>query len=82
MDPDRLIYKLGRNVYDGLIDLNNGNTVRVNHTPDIVRYLRNRPVHLKDALEFIAAKICELNSCISVTIRYVMSPVSNDTLRY
>lgn len=82
MDLNRQRYILSRDLYAGQITLVSGRPVMVKFSDAMTEDLRTGSVYLKGALEYIAARVCEMYLCTSVTIRYEASPVNETTNWY
>lgn len=64
-------YTLGHGVYAGEITLDNGETVWVEYLHDIVDNAVSTLGYLQDALEYIAARVCEKEYYNSLQIRCI-----------
>jgi hypothetical protein len=77
MTSRRQRYTLGHGVYSGHITLDNGNEVMVDYLDDLVEGAVSSLNHLQDALEYIAARVCEEYSYNYVQIRCQVSSKKN-----
>ncbi|OAQ61200.1 hypothetical protein VFPPC_13224 [Pochonia chlamydosporia 170] len=71
MSSRRQRYTLGHGVYAGEIVLDNGETIWVEYLDDVVNHAVSALEYLQDAVEYIAARICEVESYNSIQIRSI-----------